>query len=705
MAVADKERSTTSSKDQPRNVLAYLYWAPSHGGLSCPAPVIPQHIFPFTAVPLDRCVMLINVATSAKRRKTEIPAFLSISFAPMTSHRLVNVMAGVGCGVLCSALLYSGRYRSGEVRMLSEQLSTHLVSPEPPPPRRYCGFCQFPLPNGAAKCDEITDKRYQTSPEDWRAMPDALLAHIRSSGLRGCNVCLTISNTLRQHYPDKPLSTLSLRWKAYGEAFDLSISNAYTPGDGMMYNSFRLLCSDVALTPSISPFVLEHPNPAGCNDAESHVRSLKHWMEDCTKNHEKCTISTSYYSLSAPLPTRMIKITDNGGGTHPKVKLVEFRERADYICLSHCWGGLQPDCITNRETYQRNAAEIPWSSLPRTFQDAVIITKLLGKEFLWIDSICIIQGDEDDWRAEAAKMCAVYENSFLTLMATSARDGHGGLFSSPARGQQHFISAQIQGVIDAPGRLFFRREGPGDFGELDTPRNTEIYPLLRRGWVFQERCLSLRIAHFTVNGVQYECAQGHKPSLRYNYGSDHPRSALHHKYGRGLWAAPSNATEFLSMWRGIVEIYSGFDLTYGSDRLPALAGLARKLASSSIVNGYQPGRYLAGAWQNTFSEALGWNREYNDKQSPTLCANVPTWSWASNSGRVTWDVGCELSLLDYQVQLKGPDEFGEVSSLKVLVSTRLLPVNQQGGSIQRNGNQRHPALPTDAVGDLKAQQS
>lgn len=51
--------------------------------------------------------------------------------------------------------------------------------------------------------------------------------------------------------------------------------------------------------------------------------------------------------------------------------------------------------------------------LPRTFRDAVILTRELGKEYLLIDSLCILQKkDEDgnpeskaDWEKESKLMC------------------------------------------------------------------------------------------------------------------------------------------------------------------------------------------------------------------------------------------------------------------------------------------------------------
>lgn len=68
-----------------------------------------------------------------------------------------------------------------------------------------------------------------------------------------------------------------------------------------------------------------------------------------------------------------------------------------------------------------------WDTLPLTFQDAAAFSLSLGIQYLWIDSICIIQEDEEDWRREAERMYAVHKNSYLMLAALSGHDSTYGL--------------------------------------------------------------------------------------------------------------------------------------------------------------------------------------------------------------------------------------------------------------------------------------
>jgi hypothetical protein len=98
-----------------------------------------------------------------------------------------------------------------------------------------------------------------------------------------------------------------------------------------------------------------------------------------------------------------------------------------YMILSHCWGESQPLTTTSKTIRQRET-NIAFDNLPKTFRDAVTVTRELGIRYLWIDCLCIIQGDKDDWELESSRMADVYSNSYLNIAATEAKDCNGGLF-------------------------------------------------------------------------------------------------------------------------------------------------------------------------------------------------------------------------------------------------------------------------------------
>ena len=66
--------------------------------------------------------------------------------------------------------------------------------------------------------------------------------------------------------------------------------------------------------------------------------------------------------------------------------------------------------------------------LTKTFQDAVLATRALSISYLWIDSLCIVQNNADDWAREASKIVFLYQNVLITFAATAFDSGIKGLF-------------------------------------------------------------------------------------------------------------------------------------------------------------------------------------------------------------------------------------------------------------------------------------
>jgi len=98
-----------------------------------------------------------------------------------------------------------------------------------------------------------------------------------------------------------------------------------------------------------------------------------------------------------------------------------------YACLSHCWGGHQPVALT-AETSEILRGGFPVSDLPRTFRETIQVCFWFSIRYLWIDSLCIIQGSRQDWEQEAAHMKLVYKNSEITIAATDSQNRESGLF-------------------------------------------------------------------------------------------------------------------------------------------------------------------------------------------------------------------------------------------------------------------------------------
>ena len=120
------------------------------------------------------------------------------------------------------------------------------------------------------------------------------------------------------------------------------------------------------------------------------------------------------------VPTRLIHIVDSD----QTLKLVENIGRVDYITLSHRWGNPtqkdQDDYSTTEKNHKTRCKGFSRSDLPKTFQDAVEVTRMLGKRYLWIDALCIIQDDGTDLTTELQFMDKIYSSSYCTIAASSA---------------------------------------------------------------------------------------------------------------------------------------------------------------------------------------------------------------------------------------------------------------------------------------------
>jgi len=241
----------------------------------------------------------------------------------------------------------------------------------------------------------------------------------------------------------------------------------------------------------------ELPKPG----TDTFFQLIQLWLQDCDNNHTDCQGLTQ-----TCLPTRLI---DVGTSITPKLVLLETRENklsdTRYIALSHPWGDSvkHPPFKTLRKDLSGQGHElatflegIPYDQLPATFKDAVDTTRALGIRYLWIDSICIIQGDDGDFSEEANRMDDVFSCAYCVLAASRATGQHDGFLKD--RPQREYLTFQRD--TEKP---FYVCQPIDDFS-----RDVLEGSLNRRGWVLQERALARRTVFFTENQTYFECGRG-----------------------------------------------------------------------------------------------------------------------------------------------------------------------------------------------------
>jgi hypothetical protein len=355
---------------------------------------------------------------------------------------------------------------------------------------------------------------------------------------------------------------------------------------------------------------------------------IKWWLERCDREHLACMAKQYMPTGPKRLPTRLLDVGTEDDTFLRLFKGSELHEKFQYVTLSHCWGGFKPVFLTSG-SIQEMKLSIKADTLPKTFQDAISITRQLGFRYLWIHSLCIIQDSKDDWQQEALRMKDVYQQAMLNIAAAKSPDGRGGCFTER---DSCLVMSHTTG-IDWEG---YR----GKYRLIDTNlRKDEVIntPLESWGWVLQERLLSTKKVYFSKNQVfwGYQEAQGYEA-----YPSMLPTPMLtvpavwqnlnmwHNGVQLSAWGKQSSGLEDFclsayALWDRIVQTYSGLAFTQNTDRLIALSGVAKVVAT--LIED----EYLAGIWRSRLLRGLIWSVNNPDTASRPESYIAPSWSLAS----------------------------------------------------------------------------
>lgn len=249
-----------------------------------------------------------------------------------------------------------------------------------------------------------------------------------------------------------------------------------------------------------------------------------------------------------------------------------------------------------------------------------MFARFLNVQYIWIDSLCIIQDENwlEDWFQEAGRMQNVYAGGLLNLAADAAVDGTKGLFfdrDASLVGPCFFSLPSDEGIVEY--RVLAQSEAKDEVhGES---------PLSCRGWYLQERLLSPRGLHFCSDQLVWECHE----LISYEISGECGLSKRRRHLKAFDWETLESEVILCEVWPNIVKSYSGTQLTYGRDKLIALAGISRQIGKKI------EGNYLAGLWEADLLGQLLWRGFGAQHRRPTYRA--PSFSWASiDLDDITW---------------------------------------------------------------------
>ncbi|KAK3902817.1 heterokaryon incompatibility protein-domain-containing protein [Staphylotrichum tortipilum] len=242
------------------------------------------------------------------------------------------------------------------------------------------------------------------------------------------------------------------------------------------------------------PSLSGHPmSPAG-------LQWVRMQLQTCLERHVGCRGNGE-----GVLPKRVLEFQEVSPGIISVRLRTESNDRTmkKFAALSHCWGSHQA-CTTTKATLEDHKRGIPWSKIPQTFQDGIRFCLALGIHHLWIDALCIVQDDPVDWQIESARMADIYQNADITLAATHSSSDSGGCFP-----EHHDLVTEralsLPHGIASPWRGIQFRDKARHWTMPLPKSSSRSYPLLTRGWAFQERILAPRVVYFCRDEMSWEC--------------------------------------------------------------------------------------------------------------------------------------------------------------------------------------------------------
>ncbi|KAJ4112959.1 hypothetical protein NW760_004784 [Fusarium oxysporum] len=341
-----------------------------------------------------------------------------------------------------------------------------------------------------------------------------------------------------------------------------------------------------------------------------------------------------------------------------------------YAALSYCWGSnpATTQLTTTKETLGTRLSSIPMETVPQTVADSIQVCRALGIRYLWVDALCIIQGDAEDWSKESFQMSKIYENSYLTLCIVEGDSCSSGFLKKDYTPPNLKINFQSKLNSAISGHLTLRMLlPPSETVRRCTPEDGK-YGSRRQSWRYGPSKCS--VAH-PSRGSTLEAADG--------------SSIGHFRFMEDI----DSLERGLSTWYSMIAGYSARNLTVQQDKFPAISALARSFAER-----FPDQKYLAGIWESNIHMGLLWTcpawMEFDQFRDPVSKKyTAPSWSWARRPLQVSWILigdehpTSELVIRETEVISEKHNPYGRVSKGRLLLTAKIFkPPTQKNGRVR-----------------------
>ncbi|KAI0197599.1 HET-domain-containing protein [Astrocystis sublimbata] len=406
---------------------------------------------------------------------------------------------------------------------------------------------------------------------------------------------------------------------------------------------------------------------------------IKTMLQWCTTSHPQCQ-----QTRPRVLPTRLLHIRgDSAANLHVQLIATPKGQLLEYAALSYCWGGPQLLQLTKNTVQSLLQQPIESRNLPQGLIDAVQVVSSLGLEYLWVDALCIVQDDPDDKKTEIGRMGAIYQNSFVTIAAATSSSVNDSFLSNTLPLNTKYSTCDVPFTQNANQTNSSDAPSSITVSPIHAHRS-DIFPLNKRGWAFQEALLPTRLLVFgdlepfvrcrTKNVIQKSAS-----CIDYAMTAVHPRRMIDslansQAHESGLFT-DTKASNLDSLWREIVEQYTLRELSITEDRLLAIGGVVDLLAETF------GDECCFGVWMSCAVECLLWKTEVFEGR--TVLLDVPTWSWMSVTGPVDLESMVYFDRAESSVEWDETDE----SHSRLLVTCCVLKAESVYGLTHDDGQE------------------
>lgn len=462
------------------------------------------------------------------------------------------------------------------------------------------------------------------------------LTSFADAAASGCYICAPLSKYVLRQWPTTEDPLVPYKYRVYdnGGHTQIFIDLAATTNSITSYDFRAFLVFPKSMLPA-SFNILNRQTSIPTSEAAEAARK---WMNLCLHEHKQCQQHTQPLSY----PTRLLDLGD------AMTKLVLSAERklsGPYAALSYCWGPNPNFLRLTTSNFRDLQAGVLYSDLPIAFRQAIQLIKGLSIRYVWIDSLCIIQSNSEDWQIECDRMQGVYSNSVLNLSLAQAAHPNETCMSGFNHNATPPFEVEITGLISS-----------GESKEHTYTVIQQYYyqkamydqPIARRAWVLQERTLATRVLTIGLGELFWDCCQLTNASESLPQGLNDLGSSL----GGPVNSIPqtSDGTVLERAWLRIVDDYTARELTYPEvDKLTALSAIADRMGRAMQDS------YITGHFSRMMPRSLNWKvktsqpehiREDLSRRTPRRLSKgassmkggrqikTPTWSWASIDGPI-----------------------------------------------------------------------